>query len=208
LKEKEIIMAEENHTQRVMTTHLATLRQKLFRSSPALHKPTNINLIFEAEKAAGDFNQQVAVGMTKLFSAMPTFWLIMLWIVLWIAANATIVHFDPMPWPLLLCLASVPQLPLMIVIMVGQGLLGRRQELQAEEQYKTTMKTYHDIEQVMAHLVSQDEAILTQTHMIMHLLKANGIPPEQFVAVQANAQHANGANSGNEASQAAPPQEG
>ena len=46
-------MAEENHTQRVMTTHLATLRQKLFRSSPALHKPTNINLIFEAEKAAG-----------------------------------------------------------------------------------------------------------------------------------------------------------
>jgi hypothetical protein len=38
-------------------------------------------------------------------------------IVLWIAANATIVHFDPMPWPLLLCLASVPQLPLMIVMM-------------------------------------------------------------------------------------------
>src|SRR5579859_6568336 len=173
-------MAEENHTRRVMTTHLTTLRQKLFRSSPALHKPTNINLIFEAEKAAGNFNQQVAVAMTKLFSAMPTFWLIMLWIVSWIAVNATIVHFDPMPWPLLLCLASVPQLPLMIVIMVGQGLLGRQQELQSTEQYNTTIKTYHDIEQIMAHLSAQDEEILRQTQMITQLLKANGISAEQF----------------------------
>src|SRR5260370_32974601 len=152
-------------------------RRTLFTNIVHPHQPRNVNLVLEAEKAAGNFNQQVAVRMTAIFQAMPTFWLIMAWIVLWIVANATIVRFDPLPWPLLLTLASVPQLPLMIVIMVGQGLLGRKQELQSEEQYKTTMKTYHDIEQVMAHLVSQDEAILTQTHMIMHLLKANGIPP-------------------------------
>jgi Protein of unknown function (DUF1003) len=124
----------------------------------------------------------VAVGLTNIFQAMPTFWLIMAWIILWIAANATIVHFDPLPWPLLLCLASVPQLPLMIVIMVGQGLLGRKQELQSEEQYNTTIKTYHDIEQIMAHLSAQDEEILKQTHMIMHLLKVSGISPEQFLS--------------------------
>ena len=40
----------------------------------------------------------------------------------------------------------------MIVIMVGQGLLGRQQELQAEEQFKTTITSYHDIEQIMEHL--------------------------------------------------------
>ena len=93
-----------------------------------------------------------------------------------------------MPWPLLLCLASVPQLPLMIVIMVGQGLLGRRQELQAEEQYRTTMKMYHDMEQIMAHLEKQDEERLPQTHMLMHLLQANGIAPEQFLTVQTGTQ--------------------
>lgn len=158
----------------------------LFRHSPSPQKPRNINLIFEAEKAAGNFNQKVAVGMTKVFQAMPTFWLIMGWIVLWIAANATIVHFDPLPWPLLLTLASVPQLPLMIVIMVGQGLLGRRQELQSEEQYNTTMKTYHDIEQIMEHLSAQDAELLKQTHMIIHLLKAAGIPPEQVLDIQGN----------------------
>jgi len=156
----------------------------LFQHTPHPHQPRNVNLIFEAEKAAGNFNQKVAVGLTSIFQAMPTFWLIMLWIVLWITANATIVHFDPLPWPLLLALASVPQLPLMIVIMVGQGLLGRKQELQSEEQYNTTMKTYHDIEQIMAHLSAQDEEILKQTRMIIHLLKTSGISPEQLLAVQ------------------------
>lgn len=151
----------------------------LFHHTPHPHKPQNVNLLFKAEQAAAGFNQHVAVGMTKLFSAMPTFWLITLWILLWIATNATIAHFDPMPWPLLLTLASVPQLPLMIVIMVGQGLLGRRQELQSEEQYNTTMKTYHDIEQIMAHLSAQDEEILRQTQLIVGLCKVSGMSEEE-----------------------------
>jgi uncharacterized membrane protein len=162
------------------------ITRTLFHHTPATHQPRNVNLLFEAEKAAGNFNQKVAVGMTKVFQAMPTFWLIMIWIVGWIIFNSLPLAWDRLPWPLLLALASVPQLPLMIVIMVGQGLLGRRQELQSEEQYNTTMKTYHDIEQIMAHLSAQDEEILKQTHMIMHLLKASGIPPEQLAAIQAD----------------------
>lgn len=160
--------------------------RSLFHNKPYPHEPRNVNLLMEAEKAASNFNQKVAVGMTKLFSAMPTFWLIMAWIVLWIVANATIIHFDPLPWPLLLCLASVPQLPLMIVIMVGQGLLGRRQELQSEEQFDTTVKTYHDIEQIMQHLSAQDAELLKQSHMLVHLLQASGIPLEQAFAMQGN----------------------
>lgn len=152
-----------------------------FQHTPHPHQPVNVNLLFEAEKACGNFNQRVAVALTRVFQAMPTFWLIMLWITFWIVSNATILHFDRLPWPLLLALASVPQLPLMIVIMVGQGLLGRHQELQSNEQYNTTIKTYHDIEQVMAHLSAQDMEILRQTQMIMHLLKVAGIPPEQFI---------------------------
>ena len=163
------------------TPHLGQMRRSLFHPTLHAHRPRNINLIFEAEKVAGNFNRKVAVGLTQVFQAMPTFWLIMAWIVLWILANATIVHFDPLPWPLLLALASVPQLPLMIVIMVGQGLLGRKQELQAAEQYETTMKTYHDIEQIMKHLSSQDEELLRQTQMIMHLMQANGIALEPFL---------------------------
>ena len=162
-------------------------KRVLFKNTLHPYKPRNVNLVHEAEKAAGSFNQKVAVGLTNLFQAMPTFWLIMGWIVLWIIANATIVRFDPLPWPLLLTLASVPQLPLMIVIMVGQGLLGRKQELQSEEQYNTTMKTYHDIEQIAAHLSAQDDELLRQSHMIIHLLMASGITTEQLEDIQTQA---------------------
>jgi uncharacterized membrane protein len=146
--------------------------RKLFIHTPHLHATRNVNLIHEAELAAGDFNQKVAVRLTTIFQAMPTFWLIVAWFVLWIGANATIAHFDPIPWPLLLTLASIPQLPLMVVIMVGQGLLGRKQELQSEEQFNTTENTYDDIKQVMQHLSAQDDELLKQTRMLLALMEA------------------------------------
>jgi uncharacterized membrane protein len=125
-----------------------------------VHIPRNVNVLHRDEQASGNFNQSVAIGMTKFFQSMPTFWLILAWIVLWMAANLTIVHFDPMPFPLLLALASIPQLPLMVVIMIGQGVLGRHAELQADEAFQTTQKTYSDIEQIIEHLNKQDEKIL------------------------------------------------
>ncbi len=48
------------------------------------------------------------------------------------------------------------------------------------------MKTYHDLCEVMDHLSAQDAELLKQTHMIIHLLKASGIPLEQVVAIQNN----------------------
>ncbi len=191
----EIASTTSTSTPNSITQHLP---RTLFKHTPHPYQPRNVNLVHEAEKAAGSFNQKVAVSMTNVFQAMPTFWLIMAWIVLWIIANATIVRFDPLPWPLLLTLASVPQLPLMIVIMVGQGLLGRKQELQSEEQFNTTMKTYHDIEQITAHLSAQDDELLKHSHMMMHMLIASGVTPEQLAEIQAQAlaQHnaENGAN--------------
>ncbi|GHO73855.1 hypothetical protein KSD_16260 [Ktedonobacter sp. SOSP1-85] len=80
----------------------------------------------------------------------------------------------------------------MIVIMLGQGLLGKQQEIQVNEQYTTTLKTYHDIEEVMKHLAAQDEEILRQTHMIMHLLQVAGIPSEQFITSSAQIGDGNG----------------
>lgn len=161
----------------------------LFHHEGHQHQPRNINLIHEAEKAAGSFNQKVAVGMTNLFQSMITFWVILFWIVGWILLNFLPFGWDRLPWPLLLCLASVPQLPLMIVIMVGQGLLGRKQELQADEQFHTTMSTYHDIEEIMKHLAAQDAELLRHARMLIHLLEKNGISLEQLATEGATTSH-------------------
>lgn len=161
----------------------------LFHHSPHQHQPRNINLIHEAEKAAAGFNQRVAVHMTQVFQSMITFWVILIWIVSWILLNFLPFAWDRLPWPLLLCLASVPQLPLMIVIMVGQGLLGRKQELQSDEQFRTTMSTYHDIEEIMKHLSAQDAELLRHAHLLIHLLEKNGITLQQLNAEGALTSH-------------------
>ena len=167
-------MATDAKTQTERREH-----QGLYDHTPHPHEIHNVNVLHQAELAAGDFNQKVAVRLTSVFQAMPTFWLIITWFVLWIGLNATIATFDPLPWPLLLTLASIPQLPLMVVILVGQGLLGRKQELQADEQFNTTQNAYHDIKQIMQHLSAQDEELLKQTSMLVELLQASGLKPQQ-----------------------------
>ncbi|HYA99872.1 MAG TPA: DUF1003 domain-containing protein, partial [Ktedonobacteraceae bacterium] len=74
------------------------------------------------------------------------------------------------------------QLVLLPVILVGQNVLSRKAELQADEQFHTTMSTYHDIEQIMQHLSAQDAELLRQAKMLMHLLEKNGISIQQLEA--------------------------
>jgi hypothetical protein len=44
------------------------------------------------------------------------------------------------------------------------------------------MKTYHDIKQMMEHLSAQDNEMLKQTHILIHLLQSTGTMPEQLLA--------------------------
>lgn len=64
----------------------------------------------------------------------------------------------------------------------NQNVLGRKAELQAEEQFRTTMSTYHDIEQIMQHLSAQDAELLRHAKMLEHLLEKNGISLQQLMA--------------------------
>ena len=133
---------------------------KLYEHLPHPHKPTNVALLHQQEQKEGGFNTQVAIGMTKVLSSMITFWIVGLAIVVWIGLSFTSVGWDRMPWPLLLTIMNIPQISMMIGLGVGQGVLNRHQELQAEEAFQTTQKSYHDLEQIMAHLDAQDEKIL------------------------------------------------
>ena len=92
---------------------------------------------------------------------------------------------------------------MLAVIMKGQSLLGRHSELQADEQFSTTMSTYHDIEQVMSHLSVQDAELVRQTNhllaqdaellrhaqLLMYLLAKNGISLELLAAEGATTSH-------------------
>ncbi|MEO7020872.1 MAG: hypothetical protein ABI234_12030 [Ktedonobacteraceae bacterium] len=148
----------------------------LFHHEPRQHKPRNANLLHEAERAAAGLNEKIALWLTRAVGTM---------LCAYIFGALAILGFPGLVSPAIASLVSWAsqtfiQLTMLSVIMVGQAVLGRKQEIQADEQFNTTVNTYHDIEQIMEHLIAQDNEILRQSKMIIHLLEKNGVSLEQL----------------------------
>ena len=127
--------------------------------------PRNVNRVHEAEIAAAGFNTQIAVWLTE---HVGTMWTAYAFAVLAIIGLFAILGLLSPIIALLIAWISQTflQLVLLPVIMVGQNVLGRKSELQADEAYATTMKTFADIEGVMKHLDKQDEKIIALEQLI------------------------------------------
>ena len=61
------------------------------------------------------------------------------------------------------------QLVMLSVIMVGQNLLSRASDKRADMTYKDADATFHEAEQIQAHLMEQDKAINTMLDKVAHL---------------------------------------
>lgn len=160
----------------------------LFHHEAHKHEPRNVNMLHAAEQAAEGFNTRIAVLLTK---SVGTMWTAYAFTVLAFIGLFAILNLLP---PILILLTAFIsqtflQLVLLPVIMVGQNVLNRKTELQAEEQFNTTMSTYHDIEQIMQHLSAQDAELLRHTKILIHLLEKNGISLQQVEAEMGNTGH-------------------
>ena len=131
------------------------------------HKPINVN-VEHAKKLQG-FNAKIAVALTRIVGSMPTAYT---FVVLAIVGLLAILGVLSPIVALLVAWTSqtLIQLVLLPVIMVGQNVLNQHQELQSQEQFDTTIKAEHNIEQLMAHLEAQDAELLKQTEMLMQLV--------------------------------------
>ncbi len=150
-------------------------RTFLHPHNPHPHTPKNANDLYRGEQRRVSLykrlNNGAALKMTYLFSTMELFWLLILFLAVWMVGNSIGPwRFDPMPFPLLLFLWNIPQLPLLPLLAIGQSLLGRKQELMAQESFETTQKSFHDIEEIMTHLSKQDAELLRQSHDIAAIL--------------------------------------
>jgi len=177
-------MQEENIPAPVSpTTHHTHNLTSLFQHNPLPHKPRNVNVQHKAEQEASGVNTHIAVGLTK---SVGTMWTAYSFAVLAIVGLLAILGWLPPLVALLVVWASQTfiQLVMLPILSVGQNVLGRHAELIADEQYNTTMKTFHDIEEIMQHLSAQDAELLRHTKMLIHLLSAAGITPEQLPDVQ------------------------
>src|SRR5207237_8786134 len=123
--------------------------------TPHPHQPRNVNKLHKEQLEAAGINARIAVCLTK---RVGTMWTAYSFAVLAIIGLFAILGLLTPIVALLVAWLSQTfiQLVLLPIIMVGQNVLGRKTELQADEQFRTTMSTYHDIEQIMLHLSAQD----------------------------------------------------
>ncbi len=125
--------------------------------TPHPHQPRNINLVHKAEQDASGFNTRFAILLTKGVGTMACAYLFALIAIL----GFPLLPFGPVATQLVQWTSQTfIQLTMLSVIMVGQAVLGRKAELQAEESFNTTRKVYADIESIMKHLDDQDAQIL------------------------------------------------
>ena len=169
-------------------THHTIPLNSLFKHIPHPHQPRNVNEVLKEEQAAAGFNTAIAVFLT---TRVGTMWAAYSFAVLAIVGLLAILNILPPLVALLVAWGSQTfiQLVMLPIIMVGQNVLGRKSELQADEAFKTTMSTYHDIEQIMQHLCAQDAELLHHTKMLIHLLEKNGISLQQLEAEVGKASH-------------------
>ena len=142
----------------------------LYTHTPHTHTARNVNEQHHDEQAQQGINTTIAVWLTQHVGTMTCAYL---FAVIGVGSLVGAVTGNTFLAVTFGALSSYfLQLVLLPILSVGQNVLGRKQELLAEEQYQTTLKSEHNIEGVLAHLDAQDAELLRQTATLESLLAA------------------------------------
>ena len=146
----------------------------LFKHEKRERTPHNANALHTAEVEAAGINAKLAVFLTQKIGTM---WMAYSFATLAIIGLLGIEGIISPTAAILVAWISQTfiQLTLLPIIMVGQNVLGRKSEIQADEAFTTTQNSYKDIEEVMKHLSAQDEELLKHTRFLTKLAEKNEI---------------------------------
>jgi uncharacterized membrane protein len=112
-------------------------------------------------------NGRIAAWLTKRLGTMGAFYLAagtqVGWIVL---AAAGVQRFDPYPFAFMSFLSTLAQLIFMIVIMVGQDVLGRAADRRSEQTFLDAKAILHECRRMKARLTMQDRILASLTSYV------------------------------------------
>ncbi|MGO8949936.1 MAG: hypothetical protein ACLQUY_20230 [Ktedonobacterales bacterium] len=158
----------------------------LYQHTAHRQRPRDVNHLHRTEQQTAGFNTRVAVWLTKNVGTMQCAYLfagIGIGSLVGVATNNVVLAavFGSLSSYFL-------QLVLLPILSVGQNVLGRHQELQSDEMFKTSQRSFHDIEEIMAHLSAQDAELLKHTTLLLQLCGgpvATSVPAASTQAVLA-----------------------
>ncbi|GAC1589045.1 MAG: hypothetical protein NVS4B1_33350 [Ktedonobacteraceae bacterium] len=124
-----------------------------------MKQPRNVNTLHKAEVALASFNERLAIKLTHGVGTM-----LIAYCFAGLALIGLLAILGILPPLIALLIAWLSQTFLQLVFLpilsVGQNVLGRKQELQANEDYQFTLKIYADVERLLAQQHKHDEHLL------------------------------------------------
>jgi len=140
----------------------------LFEHTPHLYEPQNPNDTHKAERADAGFNERLAVSLTRAVGTMTCAYLFACLALLGFPALAVWLGPSVAIYVTWISQCFI-QLVMLSVIMVGQRVQSRGQEIQADEAYNIALKNAHDIAQIAEHLAAQDKELTEQTQILREI---------------------------------------
>jgi len=114
----------------------------------------------QAKDQAVDVNGRIAAWITRRVGSMWAFYLALAIQLVWMGlAVVGVQRFDQYPFQFLLFLSSLIQLVLMLVIMVGQEVLGRAADRRSEQTFLDAQAILYECQRLQTRLTRQDRII-------------------------------------------------
>jgi uncharacterized membrane protein len=132
----------------------------------------------QAIDQAVSVNDRIAAWLTQRLGSMWAFYASAFTQVAWIGlAEVGVQRFDPYPFAFMTFLSTLAQLIFMMVIMVGQDVLGRASDRRSEQTFLDAGAILHECRRMKARLTAQDRVIdslsgYTTTQVTEHLARA------------------------------------
>ena len=114
------------------------MAEETFVPNPRIKERAKVGIVLTETEQIG-FNGRLAVVLTSAFGSMWMFYALAVWMVVWIVLATLGVGLfknDPYPYTFLLFLGNVVQLFALPILAVGQQVLSRASDKQAEQTYK------------------------------------------------------------------------
>ncbi len=145
------------------------------------HEPRNINDQHQEEMRQG-INSRVAVWITDNVGTMQTAYIFAGLAI--IGLFGVLAILNPSVYTFIAWLSQTfLQLVLLPVIMVGQNVLNRHAQLQADEMFHNVQRTLNDSEQMTMHLEAQDRELVKQTAILAAIQQNQGKELEEHTRI-------------------------
>jgi len=137
----------------------------------AKHKPVrSVHDVYLAEIGRMNSIQKFAYWITKKVGNGAFFFAIVVWTTIWLSWNTfapKIYHFDPFPsFEMWAIIANLLQLCLIPLLMIGQSIQAKYDEIRAQLDYEVNKRAEHEVALILKHLELLQEKVaqITREH--------------------------------------------